>query len=156
MGAAVVAWGHAALERSDIRFTLRGDVRAGSGSVAPAVGALYRVERLAMDRAATGIGAGATIGANGAAGWAELGMRARPALGNLFVAGAGAPLGRWLQAGMWTALGRDHAAGAAEMRVAWSHRLFSAVHAARLYRFDEMDAQPIWSVTAWFGAASGP
>jgi hypothetical protein len=72
-------------------------------------------------------------------------------------------MGRWVQAAAWTAAARGEAAGAAEVRVAWSQRLFSALHAARLYRFDSME-QPsgtgateptaVWSVTAWFGATT--
>jgi hypothetical protein len=32
--------------------------------------------------------------------------------------------------------------------------LFSALQGARMYRFDAMAPSPMWSVTAWFGAAS--
>jgi hypothetical protein len=60
---------------------------------------------------------------------------------------------------MWAAVGRDDAAAAAELRVAWAKRLFSALQTARIYRFDHasnnvMDPIAVWSVTAWFGATS--
>ena len=57
-------------------------------------------------------------------------------------------------AGIWAAIGRDDAAGAAELRVAWAKQLFSALQVARLYRFDAMEPISLWSVTAWFGAAT--
>jgi len=80
----------------------------------------------------------------------ELEARERPVLGPLFVMGAGAPMGTRVQAAAWAAIGRDDAAGASEIRVAWANRLFSALQAARIYKSD----LPVWTVTAWFGATT--
>jgi hypothetical protein len=165
LGASAVAFANAALDRADVRWTARADVRAGTGTAGSLFGPLYRIERVAhgehaslWDRAhdgdLAGINAGIALGAVAAAGWCELGVRARPGLGGLVVASGGAPMGRWVQAGAWAALGRDDAAGAAELRVAWAKRLFSALQAARIYRLDAMEPVGLWSVTAWFGAAS--
>jgi len=137
----------AEVERSNARWTVRADVRYGHGDV---LGALYRVEGLDD---ATGLGAGLTLGVASERGWIELGARRRPALGGVYTASAGAPMNQWLQAAAWTAVARDAAAGAAELRVVWSRRLFSALHGARMYRF-EMEPAPVWSVVAWFGATS--
>lgn len=155
-GASVVAFANTAIERANMRFTFRGDLRAGTGSVGGMFGPLWRVERLRLaEQAGEGVGAGATVGVVAQSGWLELGARTRPELGRLVVVGAGAPMGRWVQAAMWAAVARDDAAGAAEIRVAWANRLFSALQAARIYRLsDVMEPAPIWSVTAWFGAAS--
>jgi hypothetical protein len=160
-GASVVAYGSRAVESdSGVRFTARADVRAGNDSAGALFGPLYRVERLAWrERMGVGLGAGATVGVAAPQGWVELGARTRPDRPDLVVASAGAPMGRWVQAAAWAAAARGEAAGAAELRVAWSPRLFSALHAARLYRFDTMDslatdAHAVWSVTAWFGATT--
>jgi hypothetical protein len=165
LGASVVAFGSAAAERYGARWTARADVRAGSGSTGALFGPLYRVERLTpelLERARggelSGAGAGLAIGVAAPAGALELGMRARPGLGPLLVAGGAAPMGRWVQAGLWTAAARTGGAGAAELRVAWARRLYSAFQAARIYRLDAVDAmtgpEAVWSVTAWFGATS--
>jgi hypothetical protein len=165
LGFSGVAYADGALVRGDVRFTARADARAGTGTVGSMFGPLYRIERLAhggapalADRARTGEldgGAlGATVGAAAPAGWLELGLRARPGLGTLATAGGGVPIGTWAQAGMWLAASRADAAGVAELRVAWAHRLFSALQAARIYQLDRMDPVAVWSVTAWFGATS--
>jgi hypothetical protein len=143
-----VAFANAALERGRVRWTARGDVRLGRGGL---FGPLYRIEGIDD---AWGAGAGVTAGAASERGWLELGARRRPGLGGLYTLHAGAPMGRYVQAGAWAAVTRDAAAGAAELRVVWSKRLFSALHGARMYRLDEMTPTPVWSVTAWFGAAS--
>jgi hypothetical protein len=143
-----VAYSSAAIEHEHVRYTMRGDVRVGRGGL---VGPLYRVE--GIDEA-WGVGAGIYAGVASERGWLELGARRRPGLGGLYAAQAGAPMGRWVQAGAWAAVASDAAAGAAELRVVWSKRLFSALQAARIYRFTEMEPTPVWSVTAWFGAAS--
>lgn len=154
-GASIVAFATGAIERGDVRLTARADARAGTGSLGTLFGPLYRIERLALaERAGFGIGAGVAAGLAAPTGWLELGVRARPDAGGLVVASAGAPLHRRVQAGVWTAIGRDEAAGAAELRVAWANTLFSALHAARLYRLDVMEPFAVWSLTAWFGAAS--
>jgi hypothetical protein len=172
LGASAVAFASGAAERWGIRWTARGDVRAGTGSAGSLFGPLYRIERLAhggraslWDRAQagelSGASAGLALGGASPAGWLELGARARPGLGGLVFASGGAPMGRWVQAGMWAAVGRDDAAGAAELRVAWAKQLFSALQAARIYRFESasesnpaMDPSSVWSITAWFGATS--
>jgi hypothetical protein len=163
LGMSAVAFGDAAVERDGVRWTARADVRAGTGSVGGLFGPLYRVERMEMtaggmraglDVSHGGVGAGLAIGAQAEAGWGEVAVRERPGLGGLVALGGGAPMGRWVQAGMWAAASRSDAAGAAELRVAWAKRLFSALQVARFYRFDAMDPSPLWSVTAWFGASS--
>jgi hypothetical protein len=165
LGASAVVFANGAIERGGVVWTMRADARAGTGTVGSLFGPLYRVERLAhdgrlsmWDRAHSGelSGASAGLAVGGAlpAGWLELGVRARPGLGGLVVAHGGAPMGKWVQAGVWAALGRDDAASAAEVRVAWAKRLFSALQVARMYRFDAMEPRSLWSVTAWFGAAT--
>lgn len=163
-GASAVAYAASSIAWRDITWSARGDVRAGTGSIGGLFGPLYRIERVAHDgesslweRHGGGAGAGLSLGATGAAGWIEVGARARPDLPDLVVASAGAPMGRWLQAALWAAASRRDGAGAGELRVAWQKRLFSALQAARLYRFDgepAMQPHAIWSVTAWFGVAS--
>lgn len=163
-GASAVAYAMGAIAWHDITWSARGDVRAGTGSVGALFGPLYRIERVAHDGAMGiwdhdhgGAGAGLLLAATGTAGWAELGARARPDLPDLVVASAGAPMGRWLQAAVWAAASRRDAAGAGELRVALQKKLFSALQAARLYRFDvdsAMQPHAIWSITAWFGVAS--
>jgi hypothetical protein len=163
LGASAVVYGDATAERDGVRWTVRGDVRAGTGSVGSLFGPLYRVERLGVmslyDRARrgelSGAGTGVAVGAAIPAGWLELGARARPGLGGLVVASGGAPMGRWLQAAAWLAASRRDAAGAAELRVAWAARLYSALQVARIYQLDAMPT-PAWSVVAWFGASSSP
>jgi hypothetical protein len=165
LGASAVAFADGTLERAGIRLTARADVRAGTGTAGSLFGPLYRIERLAHDGRASlwdrahagevdGASAGLAVGAALPAGWLELGARRRPGLGGLVFASGGAPMGRWVQAGLWAAIGKDDAAGAAELRVAWAARMFSALQAARVYRLDPMDPAAVWSITAWFGATS--
>ncbi len=163
-GASGVAYGSAAAVWHGITWSARGDVRAGTGSVGALFGPLYRIERVAhgdsmgiWERGSGGAGAGVSLGATSDACWIELGARARPDLPDLVVASGGAPMGRWVQGALWAAASERDAAGAAELRIAWAKKLFSALQAARLYRFDVIDPmQPraIWSITAWFGVAS--
>jgi hypothetical protein len=164
-GASAVAFASAAAEGGGVRWMARADVRAGTGSAGALFGPLYRIERLAhrtrlalWDRAQMGdlegVGAGLAVGGAIPVGWLELGARTRPGLGSLVTAAAGAPMGRLVQAGAWAAIGRDEAAGAAEVRVAWAKTLFSALQVARIYRLDAMEPFALWSITAWFGAAS--
>jgi hypothetical protein len=143
-----VAFATGALERSRVRWTARGDVRVGRGGL---FGPLYRIEGIDEE---WGVGAGLTAGVASDRGWLELGARRRPGLGGLYTMQIGAPMGRYVQAAAWAAVTRDAAGGAAELRIVWSKRLFSALHGARMYRVDEMTPAPMWSVTAWFGAAS--
>lgn len=163
-GASAVAYATSAAEWHDITWSAGGDVRAGTGSVGALFGPLYRIERAAHDGEmglwerglSGGASAGLALGATAAGGWVKLGARARPDLPDLVVASGGAPMGRWVQGAVWAAASARDAAGAAELRVAWAKKLFSALQAARLYRFDATPMQPhaIWSVTAWFGVAS--
>jgi hypothetical protein len=165
LGASAVAFAAGTLERAGVTWTARADARAGTGSGGALWGPLYRIERSAhdgrlalWDRARngelSGAGTGFAVGAAIPAGWLELGARVRPGLGGLAFAHAAAPMGRWVQAGMWAAIGRDDAAGAAELRVAWERQLFSALQVARMYRLDVMEPNALWSITAWFGAAT--
>ncbi|HEY5924519.1 MAG TPA: hypothetical protein VIV11_22730 [Kofleriaceae bacterium] len=175
LGASAVVFANGAIERAGVVWSARADVRAGTGTVGSTFGPLYRIERVAhdgrmslwdraeageLDGASAGLAVGAALATHsathsgGLAGWLELGARARPGLGGLAFAGAGAPMGKWVQAGMWAAVGRDDAAGAAELRVAWAKRLFSGLQLSRLYRFDAMEPTSLWSLTAWFGAAT--
>jgi hypothetical protein len=141
-----VIYASAELDRANARWTIRADARYGTDGL---FGPLYRIE--GVDDA-TGLGAGASFGVASDRGWLEVGARRRTGLGGIYTATAGAPMNRWLQVGAWAAVARDTAAGAAELRVAWSRSLFSAVHGARMYRFDAMEPAPEWSVVAWFGA----
>jgi hypothetical protein len=172
LGVEGVAFAEGAFERDDVRWTARADARAGTGTNGALFGPLYRVERLAhggtaslWDRARHGEldggGLGGSVGVASSVGWLELGARLRPGLGVLGIANAGAPMGKWLQAALWAAAAPDAGAGAAELRVAWAKRLYSALDVARVYRFaasdapaDAMDPSAVWSVTAWFGATT--
>ena len=165
LGASVIAFAKGAAERQGVLWTARADAQAGTGTAGSLFGPLYRIERLAHDGRASewdrahagelnGASVGFAVGAGIPTGWLELGARARPGLGGMLFASAGAPMGRWVQAGAWAAAGRDDAAGATEVRVAWAKRMFSALQVARMYRFDPMEPIALWSVTAWFGATS--
>lgn len=165
LGASVVAFANGAVERGGVLWSARADAQAGTGTAGSLFGPLYRIERLAHDGRASewdraragelnGASVGFAIGAGIPTGWLELGARARPGLGGLAFASAGAPMGRWVQAGAWAAVGSEDAAGAGELRVAWARRLFSALQVARMYRVDAMEPFALWSVTAWFGATS--
>jgi len=158
-GASGVAFANVIVDRGDVRFSARGDVRAGTGSAGGMFGPLWRIERrMTIEHRGASAGAGASVGVGAPAGWLELGARARAELGGLVVATAGAPMGRWVQAALWAGVGRREAAGAGELRVAWSQRLFSALHVARIYTNvgtrDAMEPAAACSVTAWFGAAT--
>jgi hypothetical protein len=160
LGVSGVAFVDGALQRDDVRWTLRADARAGTGTNGAMFGPLYRVERLealwarARRGDLDGGALGATLGVAAPIGWLELGARVRPGLGPLAIASAGAPMSKRWQAALWAAAGTHDGAGAAEARVAWSTRLFSALQAARLYQLDAMEPRAVWSLTAWFGATS--
>jgi hypothetical protein len=130
------------------------DARAGSGTVGGAFGPLHRLERAQLADTNNGAGGAVALGAAGRLGWVRAGVRARPGLGMLATASAGAPMGRWVQAGAWFAASSVAAAGAAELRVAWTRRLASALDLARMYDADAMAPAPVWSVTAWFGISA--
>jgi hypothetical protein len=156
VGLGVVAFGAAAMDHAGARWTATADLRGGNGTNGAAFGPLYRAERaMNLDTAHTGVGAGLTLGAHAPAGWVTAGLRARPGLGALATVAAGAPMGRYVQAGGWVAASPDLAAGAAELRIAWARRLFSAFELARMVQTDDaMAPLPAWSLTAWFGAAT--
>jgi hypothetical protein len=151
LGISGLVFGDGAIERAGVRWTARADVRAGTGSVGGLFGPLYRVERVHDRFDHGGVGAGVAIGGAAQQGFFELAARERPGLGAEVSIGGGAPMGRYVQAGVWATASRTDAAGAAELRVAWAKQLFSAVQAARFYRFDAMAAAPEWSLTTWFG-----
>ena len=164
LGFSAVGYVDASLMVGETRYVLRADARGGSGTTGAMFGPLYRVERRGSDgmtlwqrtRAGQleGGALGATFGIAVPAGWFELGLRSRPGLGMLAIASAGAPMSKRWQAAMWAAASTNDAAGAAELRVAWAKRLFSAVQAARIYQFADPSPTAVWSLTAWFGATS--
>ncbi len=160
LGFSAVGYVDTTVLRGDHRYTVRADARAGSGTTGAMFGPLYRIERATMwqrahDRELEGGSLGGTVGVAAPAGWLELGLRTRPGLGLLATASAGLPMASHLQAALWAAASRAEAAGAAELRLAWARRLFSAVQAARIYDFtDPMQPAAVWSLTAWFGAAT--
>lgn len=164
LGFSAVGYVDSSVMIDDTRYTLRADARGGSGSAGAMFGPLYRVERLGTNgmtlwqRARAGELEGGSLGATAGvalpAGWVELGLRSRPGLGMLATASAGAPMANRWQAALWAAASSDAAAGAAELRVTWTKQLFSALQAARIYPFDAAMPTAVWSVTAWFGAAT--
>ena len=160
LGFTAVGYVDSTIVRGDVRYTLRGDARGGSGTAGNMFGPLYRVERVALwqrahDGELEGGSFGAAAGVANPNGWLELGVRSRPGLGGLATINAGTAMAKRLQAAVWAAASPHDAAGAAELRVVWAKRLFSAIQAARIYQFtDPMQPAAVWSVTAWFGAAS--
>lgn len=142
-GGGVVAYADAVADYSDITWSARADVRATTSGLSP-IGPLYRVERLRDDRHP--LSAGLAVGAATRAWWVQIAGRESLISGTI-----GAPMSKHVQAAVWAAADRHDAAGASELRVLWSKQLFSALQAARLYRFDAMDPVAVWSVTAWFG-----
>lgn len=155
LGAAALAFADAAVERAGARWTARGELRAGTGTVGAAFGPLHRLERAELfAHARSGLGAALSAGVAGSRGWLRAGIRHRPELGVLGTVEAGAPMGRTVQAGGWLAASKRHAAGAAELRVAWARRLASALELARMYDVDAMQPAPAWSITAWFAVST--
>jgi len=160
LGFTAVAYADSTIVDGDLRYTLRGDARGGSGTAGNMFGPLYRVERVtqwqrAHDGELQGGSFGATAGIANPNGWLELGVRTRPGLGTLGTINAGTAMAKRIQAAVWAAASPNDAAGAGELRVVWAKRLFSALQAARIYQFtDPMQPAAVWSVTAWFGAAS--
>lgn len=156
-GFGIHALAFAALERdaAGARWRAAADLRAGIGTVGAAFGPLYRLERQTLwDDAEGGVGAGASGSVAAPFGWIDASVRVRPGRGVIGALSAGAPMGRWVQAGAWAAASRDAAAGAGELRVAWAKRMSSALQVARMYDTDAMMPAAQWSVTAWFGATS--
>jgi hypothetical protein len=158
-GAAALGFAETAIDRAGARWTAGAELRAGTGTVGAAFGPLHRIERATLyAQPRSGVGAAAFAGVAGRAGWVHAELRARPGLGGLATASAGAPMGRWIQAGAWIAASRHDAAGAGELRVAWAKRLASALEVARMYASEPgeqaMTAAPAWSVTAWFAATT--
>ncbi|MFT3693048.1 MAG: hypothetical protein QM831_07895 [Kofleriaceae bacterium] len=159
LGFSFVGYAQTEIQRDDVRYTARADLREGSGTSGAMFGPLYRVERATLwqrahDRELDGLAGGGSVGMILPRGWFEVGLRERPGLGLLGTAYAGMPMNAMLQAGVWAAVSRDDSAGAAEVRVAWARQLYSALQAARIYQFDTMTPQAIWSLTAWFGVTN--
>ncbi len=154
-GASALVFAGIERDAAGARWRASADVRAGTGSVGAAFGPLYRLERVDLWRnAEAGAGAGASASVVAPIGWIDASVRVRPGRGVVGALSAGAPMGRWLQAGAWAAASREAAAGAGELRVAWAKRLSSALQIARMYDTDAMTPSAQWSVTAWFGATS--
>ena len=161
-------WSRSAMrtvEWGGIRWTARADARAGTGSVGSLFGPLYRIERLAHDDTASlwdrarggelaGASAGIGIAAAAPVGWLELAARARPGLGGLVVVGGGAPMGQWVQAGVWAAIGERDAAGAAELESRVGEHTVQRIASRADLSPRRNGAVAVWSVTAWFGAAT--
>jgi hypothetical protein len=160
LGFTAVGYAESTIVRDDTRYTLRGDARGGSGTAGNMFGPLYRIERLTLwqrahDGELQGGSLGATAGIAIPSGWLELGVRSRPGLGALATVNAGTAMAKRIQAAVWAAASSHDGAGAAELRVVWAKRLFSAVQAARIYQFtDPMQPAAVWSLTAWFGAST--
>ena len=160
LGFSAVGYVDTMVMSGDTRYTLRADLRGGSGTAGAMFGPLYRIERLSIyERARKGEleggGLGGTVGVQDPVGWLELGLRSRPGLGTLGTISAGVPMSKRWQAAMWAAASTSDAAGAGELRVAWAKQLFSALQVARIYNFtDPTMPTAVWSVTAWFGASS--
>ncbi len=154
-GASAVAFAGIERDAAGARWRASAELRAGTGTVGAAFGPLYRLERAELwERSESGAGAAASAGVIAPVGWVNASVRARPGRGVIGAVSAGAPMGRWLQAGAWAAASRDAAAGAGELRVAWAKRLSSALQVARMYDTDAMTPSAQWSVTAWFGATT--
>jgi hypothetical protein len=152
-GAAVLGTGSIAIERASARWTATGELRAGTGSVGAAFGALHKIEREAIyAQARRGVGGAIAASAQAPQGWLAASLRARPGLGPLATVSAGAPASRTVQIGGWLAASRHDAAGAAELRVQWASRLASAIELARIYAPDAM--RPAWTMSAWFAATT--
>lgn len=155
LGLAALGFADVALDRGGARWTVRGELRAGSGTVGAAFGPLHRVERGALyDDPRGGLGGALSAGVAAPAGWLQLGVRQRPDLGLLGTLAAGAPLGRAWQAAGWVAASEQHVAGAAAARVVWARRLSSALELARMYDAAAMAPVASWSATAWFTLAT--
>lgn len=154
-GASAIAFAAIERERGRARISARADLRAGTGTVGGAFGPLYRLERDALwSTDGPGVGAGVASSIAAPIGWIGASVRVRPQLPAVIALSAGAPMGRWLQAAAWAAVSGDTAATAGELRISWARRLSSALQIARMYDTNFMNPSPIWSVTAWFAAAS--
>ncbi len=145
-----------------VRVALRGDVRAGSGTLGAAFGPLYRAERLqarlAEAEATTGEPGDAEMtspsgaGFSGAValrleheryGWFEGGLRARRRGGAVASLHAGAPITEHAQAGAWLAADEQMALLAGEARFFWRAGSFAAVEVSRLLRDREARAEVV-------------
>lgn len=141
-------------------LALRGDARAGSGTLGAAFGPLYRVERLQarIDEARRDLrgnpsgdpsdGDAAEMQGRGAGfsgavalrlehasyGWFEGGLRARHRGGAVASLHAGAPITAHAQAGAWLAADEERALLAGEARFFWRAGSFAAVEVSRLLR----------------------
>jgi hypothetical protein len=156
---AAVALGEVDVRRGRLRAWGRLDARAynGAGAAAP-FGPLAPVER---ERMAPASDAGVASGISGAVAVDGLGefaasARTRGARGHLVTARFALPWWRAVQAAAYAAHAPDAAIAAAEARIAWTSRWFSALEAGRGYRrADDGALVGLWQATAWFGAAAG-
>ena len=160
-GLGAVGFASAALDRAGARWTIGGDLRAGTGTNGAAFGPLYRVERseragagVLLDDASSGIGGGLHASVASERGWLALGGRYRPGLGPLGTITAGAPMSERWQAAAWLATSPNATAGAAELRAVWATHLHTSLQLARMYVEDAMGLAPAWSATVWFGAST--
>jgi hypothetical protein len=135
------------------------EARAYGGATAAApFGPLWSIEREAM---IVGDGAGVAAAVSGRLaidelGVLDVGVRTRGARGDLATARLALPWWRQVQAGAYTAVGEGAAIAAGEARVMWTPRWFSSIEAGRGYRRAADDAlEPVWQLSAWFGAAAG-
>jgi hypothetical protein len=136
------------------------EVRAYDGAIAAApFGPLAVVERERMpvdpeDRGvATAVAA--RVGVDGV-GTIEAALRTRGDRGDVLTARLALPWWRWAQAGAYAAIGVHESVVAAEGRIRWSARWFSAVEAGRGYRREDTGTLVgVWQASAWFGATAG-
>ena len=159
LGFQAVGYVDSSIAVGEMRYSIRGDARGGSGTAGSMFGPLYRVERADLWQRARagelqGASFGLTAGMAAPDGWLELGLRDRPGLGVLATASAGAPMGKRVQGALWASASPHDGAGAAELRVAWAKRLFSSIQGARIYDFSKPMPSAVWSLTVWFGAAT--
>jgi hypothetical protein len=156
---AAIALGELDVRRGRVRAWARLDARAyrGAGAAAP-FGPLAPIERERMAPAAdAGVASGlsAAVAIDGLGEFAAS-ARTRGARGSLVTARVALPWWKLVQAGAYAAVAPDAAIAAAEARVAWTSRWFSAVEVGRGYRrADDGALVDQWQATAWFGAAAG-
>lgn len=173
-GAHAVAFAELEAEAEEWRVSLRGDARAGTGSLGARFGPLYRVDRLEarLDDAAPApdpldpvdpppaadlpmeddggrglSGALALRFERDGLGWFEGTLRARHRRGAIATAHLGAPITEHAQAGAWMALDERRFLLAGEVRAFWRAGSFAAVEVSRLLRDRELDREPGEAVT---------
>lgn len=136
------------------------EVRAYDGATAAApFGPLSVVERerMPVDARDTGVATAVAVrvGVDGI-GTVEAALRSRGDRGDVLTARLALPWWRWAQAGAYAAVGVRESVVAAEGRIRWSARWFSAVEAGRGYRREDTGTLVgVWQAAAWFGATAG-